>query len=100
MALDTTKTNIGYRLGRLYAVIEAAAKEQSAEKRATDYDQAVLQPHEAFPRMIKKANDNGCDQALVSEIMKEIQAFPTAPLANEEQGEFTLGYYHQKAELK
>ena len=116
MSLDTTSTDPGYRLGRLFAVLERAQEEAVKGASATIKDRyfgaASATPGRVFPILLRGAQNNiaklrkgqdTCGRAihfdkLISEIMDGIKAFqPTLRL--EEQGLFTIGYYHQRKDL-
>ena len=116
MSLDTTSTAPGYRLGRLFAVLEKAQEEAVKGASATIKDRyfgaASATPGHVFPILLRGAQNNiaklrkGPDtrgraihlDKLISEIVEGINAFqPTLKL--EEQGLFTIGYYHQRKDL-
>jgi len=114
MTLDTTNTDIGYRLGRLFAIVENIQDEAVPGANATVRDRffssASATPGRAFPVILKnaqhglakirKANPGwavNLDKKL-QEILDGIEAstgFP-ASLNMERQGMFILGYYQQR----
>jgi CRISPR-associated protein Csd1 len=116
MSLDTASADPGYLLGRLFAVLERAQEEAIKGASATIKDRffgaASATPGRVFPVLLRGAQNNiaklrkSADtrgraihfDRLISEIMDGINAFqPTLRL--EEQGMFTIGYYHQRKDL-
>lgn len=113
MALDKNQTNKGYLAGRLFAVLESI--QQTANNKATITDSyfgnAMTSPAAVFPSLMrlsifhqKKAKrDNPALYTFCAKQLDEIMAlmegkeapFPTH-FNLEEQGFFSLGYYHQK----
>ncbi|MBI4824797.1 MAG: type I-C CRISPR-associated protein Cas8c/Csd1 [Nitrospirae bacterium] len=115
MSLDTSNTNIGYRLGRLFAVLEKIQEEAiegiNATIRDKFYSSASSTPVTSFPHLMKLKNhhlsklDNrgravNLDK-LVGEIVDGIQAETCFPgyLSLDDQGCFAIGYYHQRQDL-
>ncbi|GAB6057495.1 type I-C CRISPR-associated protein Cas8c/Csd1 [Desulfonatronum parangueonense] len=109
MVLDPTNINIGYRLGRLFAVLEKIQEEANPGINATIRDRfygaASGTPVSAFPQLLKLKNHHlsklenrrraaGLEKQL-GEIMDGIQDFPTH-LSMRDQGRFAVGYYHQR----
>ncbi len=109
MALDTGNTNIGYRLGRLFATLEKIQEEASPGINATIRDRfygaASGTPVAAFPHLLKLKNHHLAKlenrgravnlERVVGEIMDGIIDFPTH-LSLQDQGRFAVGYYHQR----
>lgn len=106
MALDQESKNVAYRLGRLFAVLEKAQKDAipgaSATIKDRFYGSASARPRTVFPQLLRlaqhhihKAEYGGYTDKLIEEIMEEVQEFP-AHLSLDEQGMFTIGYYHQR----
>ncbi|WP_373500910.1 type I-C CRISPR-associated protein Cas8c/Csd1 [Desulfococcus sp.] len=109
MALDTGNTNIGYRLGRLFATLEKIQEEASPVINATIRDRfygaASGTPVAAFPHLMKLKNHHLAKlenrgravnlEKVIGEIMDGIVDFPTH-LALQDQGRFAVGYYHQR----
>lgn len=112
MALDATNTNPGYRLGRLFAVLEKIQEEASPGINATIrdrfYGSASGTPVAAFPHLMKLKNHHLSKlenrgravnlEKIVGEIMEGINDLPTH-LSLQDQGRFTLGYYHQRQDF-
>lgn len=111
MALDSSNSDTGYCLGRLFAVLERLQSDAINSPNATIVDRfygsASTTPAVVFPRLIggamhhaSKINDRRF-QKLIEEIswhLNPSDAFP-ATLPLEQQGLFALGYYHQRADL-
>ncbi len=118
VSLDKTETNIGYRLGRLFAVLELleqAAHEKKINSTIRDryYSSASSTPGVVFPTLIRRSSfhlnkvkkqekpaiktaasfdwDFG---AIIDELSVKIN-FPNY-LTLKDQGLFAIGYYHQK----
>jgi CRISPR-associated protein Csd1 len=117
-AMDSNNLDVGYRLGRLMAVLEHMQRTAlGTEVNATVVDRffgsASATPAAVFPRLLKgfrhharKAKDG--DQArrafhlekAADEILSPLPARPFPPfLPLEQQGLFVLGYHHQRHEL-
>lgn len=112
MSLDTTNNNIGYRLGRLFAVLEKAQEEANPGINATIRDRfygaASSTPVAVFSLLLKLKNHHIAKlesrgravnlERLIGEIMSEINDFP-AHLSLPDQGRFAVGYYHQRQDF-
>jgi len=109
MALDKESTNIAYRLGRLFAVLEKAQKDAIPGANTTIkdsfYGAASATPRTVFPRLlrlaqhhIQKAEYGRNTDKKIEEVMQDIQAFP-AHLSLDDQGLFAIGYYHQRKDF-
>lgn len=110
MALDLENTNIGYRLGRLFAVLEKAQEKANPGINATIrdrfYGSASSIPVVSFPQLMKLKNHHlskldkhkGFYERLIGEIVDGIPGYPGFPahLQLEDQGRFAVGYYHQR----
>jgi len=109
MSLDDSNTNVGYRLGRLFAVLEKIQEEANPGINATIRDRfygaASSTPVTVFSTLLKLKNhhlsklDNRYRavnlEKRIGEIMDGIGDFPAQlPLAD--QGRFAIGYYHQR----
>jgi len=106
MALDTKSTNIAYRLGRLFAVLERTQRDAVPGANTTIRDRfygaASATPRVVFPQLlrlaqhhIQKADYGARSDKLIEEIISGIGEFP-AHLTLDDQGFFALGYYHQR----
>lgn len=118
--LDETSTNPGYRLGRLFAVLEKTQQDAlpgiNATIRDRFYASASATPRAVFGRLLRMypnhlgkaqsewAGKLGADNAIKMKIGREIQIqeilatlsdFP-AHLNLQNQSQFALGYYHQR----
>lgn len=111
MSLDKENTNIGYRLGRLFATLEKIQQEASPGLNATIRDRyyaaASTSPIRVFSNLLKLKNyhieklEDGRKvffEKLVGEIMGDIDDFPSSLLLDD-QGRFAIGYYHQKQDF-
>lgn len=114
MSLDNEEQNKGYRLGRLFAVLEKAQTDAlgsvNASLRERYIGAASTRPCLVFPQLLKTAQFHISKSAkqhpgydirfsrLVSEIMDGMTVFPPV-LSLEDQGRFMLGYYHQNNAL-
>jgi CRISPR-associated protein Csd1 len=115
MALDPDRRDVGYRLGRLFAVLERI--QESAHGGAVNAGigqkflaSASATPRTVFPHLLrlkgahmKKVARDGKGLAvwyerLVSEIVDEVGDLP-ANLPLDQQGLFFLGYYQQRQAL-
>ncbi len=109
VSLDTSNTNPGYRLGRLFAVLEKIQEEASPGINATIRDRfygaASSSPVSVFANLMKLKNHHLAKldnrgrainlEKLIAEIMGGLEDFP-AQLSIHDQGRFAIGYYHQK----
>jgi len=117
MTLDTTNTDIGYRLGRLFAIVERIQEDAVPGANATVRDRffgsATATPGRTFPTILRNAQHGLAKirkekpgmavnlEKLMQEIIGGIDAsvgFPTS-LSSEKQGMFILGYYQQKQDF-
>lgn len=112
MSLNKETTNIGYRLGRLFAVLERTQERANPKIKATIRDRyygAVSStPRIVFPQLlglknhhISKLENRGEAvnlERLIGKIMDGINDFPSH-LDLEKQGLFALGYYHQRQDF-
>jgi CRISPR-associated protein Csd1 len=109
MSLDLENTNIGYRLGRLFATLEKIQEEAQPGINATIrdrfYGSASAAPVAAFPHLMKLKNHHLSKlenrgravnlEKTIGEIIDGVQDFP-AHLGLADQGRFAVGYYHQR----
>jgi CRISPR-associated protein Csd1 len=109
MSLDKDEKNIGYRLGRLFAILEKAQKDAipgaSSTIKDRYYGSASATPAIVFPQLLRLAqhhiqkSEYGINiDKHIENIVQDIRKFPSH-LSLEDQGIFALGYYHQKQEL-
>ncbi len=109
MALDKETTDIAYRLGRLFAVLEKAQRDAIPGANTTIkdryYGSASATPSIVFPQLlrlsqhhIQKADYGYMADKMIEEIMQDIQGFP-AHLSLDDQGLFAIGYYHQRKDF-
>ena len=113
--LDKDNTDIGYRLGRLFAVLERIQQVASPGINATIrdkfYPSASATPAAVFGNLMRLAGHHLSKldsdkkglrvwfEKQLEEIMSGIPKFP-AHLSLEEQGMFAIGYYHQRCAKK
>lgn len=109
VSLDTTNSNPGYLLGRLFAVLERAQEAANPTINATIRDRfygaASSTPVAVFPHLMKLKNYHvgkleNKGQAInlekqISEIVGGLADFPPH-LSLADQGRFAVGYYHQR----
>ncbi len=112
VSLDPANTNVGYRLGRLFAALEKTQEEANPSLNATIRDRyygaASSTPVTVFSTLLKlsqhhiaKIENRGRAvnlQKLFQEICDGVDGnhgFP-AQLSIADQGRFAIGYYHQK----
>jgi CRISPR-associated protein Csd1 len=115
MSLDENNTSIGYRLGRLFAVLEKIQQEANPGINATIRDRfygaASGTPAAVFGNLMRLKNHHLAKlssqgrkiffEKLLGEILSGVPAavgFP-AHLGLEEQGRFAIGYYHQQRDF-
>lgn len=112
MALDTTNNNIGYLMGRLFAVLEKIQEEANPGINATIRDRfygaASSTPVAVFALLMKLKNHHLSKlvnrgravnfERLIGEIMDGIDGFPSH-LSLADQGRFAVGYYHQRQDF-
>jgi CRISPR-associated protein Csd1 len=115
VALDITNDNPGYRLGRLFAVLEKIQEDAQPGINATIRDRfygaASASPVTVFPRLLKLAHHHQSkiksekpgfavnNEKWLSEIIGGIPTSMPAQLAMEDQARFAIGYYHQRQAL-
>ena len=112
MSLDKDCQEQGYRLGRLLAVLERVQglAQKSLNKTIVDryYGAASTRPAVVFPRLVALAQHHLAKlpkgagiifQKLLGEVLDGIVTPIRATLSLEEQGQFAVGYYHQRQDL-
>ncbi len=112
VSLDHSNINPGYRLGRLFAVLEKVQEEANPGINATIrerfYGAASSTPVTVFPNLMKLKNHHIAKlenpgrrvnlERLISEIVDGVIDFPSH-LSLADQGRFAIGYYHQRQAL-
>lgn len=105
--LDYENNNVGYCLGRLFATMEKIQGEANKKSTISDrfFGSVSITPASVIPNLtrlmkhhLSKIDNPGLRislDKLVSEITGKISFIP-ATLSLEEQGQFDLGYYHQR----
>lgn len=113
VSLDTQETNAGYRLGRLFAVLESIQREAlhsvNASIRDRYYGAASATPGAVFPILLRTAGHHlsnirkgdktklaGWFEREIGEIVDGIGTSLPRNLAIADQGRFAIGYYHQR----
>jgi len=114
VSLDKENANVGYRLGRLFAVLEKiqiAAIKPETTIREKFYAAASTSPVAVFGNLMRlsgyhlsklDSDKKGLRiwlEKQIEEIMSGIGVFPSH-LSLEEQGMFAIGYYHQRIARK
>ncbi|NLD27787.1 MAG: type I-C CRISPR-associated protein Cas8c/Csd1 [Myxococcales bacterium] len=112
MSLDRNNVNVGYRLGRLFAVLEKIQEEANPGINATIRDRfygaASTSPTSVFPRLLKLKNHHlpklnpGRQVNMekeIGEIVDGISGDLPANMALDEQTHFAVGYYHQRQDF-
>ncbi|MDP2599632.1 MAG: type I-C CRISPR-associated protein Cas8c/Csd1 [Deltaproteobacteria bacterium] len=109
MSLDENNLNLGYQVGRLFAVLEKIQEEANPGINATIRDRfyasASATPATAFPLLMKLKNHHLAKmenrgrvvnmERLLGQIIGSFQEFP-ARMDLSDQGRFAVGYYHQR----
>lgn len=110
VSLDPENTNVGYRLGRLFAVLEKIQEDASPGLNATIRDRyygaASASPVSVFPQLLKLKNHHLkkldkpafviAHERRLGEIFSGISPAMPAHLNMEDQARFAIGYYHQR----
>ena len=109
VGLDLSNENVGYRLGRLFAVLEKAQEEANPGINATIRDRyygaASSTPASVFPTLMRLKNHHIAKlenrgravnlERLIGEVVDPVKDFLPV-LCLPDQGRFALGYYHQR----
>ncbi len=107
VSLDVSNSNVGYRLGRLFATLEKIQADAQGNTNATIrdrfYGSASSTPATVFGTLMRLKNHHLAKmpeglrivrEKLLGEIISGIVDFP-AHMRLEDQGRFSIGYYHQ-----
>jgi CRISPR-associated protein Csd1 len=112
VSLDQENINIGYRMGRLFAVLEKIQEDAQPNINATIrdryYSAASGTPASVMPILMRMKNHHLSKlphkgqqvnyERLLGEILGEIKDFPNQ-LSLQDQGRFAIGYYHQRQDF-
>lgn len=109
VSLNREEKSVGYRLGRLFSILEKAQRDAIPGANTTIkdrfYGSASATPAVVFPQLLRLAqhhiqkSDFGASiEKLMEEVVYDIEKFPPH-LSLEEQGMFAIGYYHQKQDF-
>jgi CRISPR-associated protein Csd1 len=116
MGLDTERTDRGYVLGRLFAVLEKAQEDAIPNTGATIKDKylasASATPELVFHMLLKNSAHHIAKlrkdpekkrwsygyEKKIQEIMDRLNDFPKT-MSAKDQGLFMIGYYHQRKDL-
>jgi CRISPR-associated protein Csd1 len=113
VALDPTNDNPGYRLGRLFAVLEKIQEEASPGLNATIRDRfygaASSTPVTVFPQLLKLKNHHLSKlenagrrvnfERMLADVFEGIGNEMPSHLSMEDQARFAIGYYHQRQDF-
>jgi CRISPR-associated protein Csd1 len=111
--LDPTNNNPGYRIGRLFAVLERIQEKSSSTTlnstiRDRFYGAASSTPVIVFPQLLKLKNHHlgkidesfkNYYERLVGEIIDGLGGSMPSHLSMEDQARFAIGYYHQRQDF-
>lgn len=108
VSLDKENKNQGYKLGRLFAVLEKIQEEANPGINATIrdryYSAGSCTPASVFPNIIRLKNHHLAKlekgrviyfERLLGAILSDLSEFPLR-LNVHDQGRFAIGYYHQR----
>ena len=113
MGLDKENADVGYRLGRLFAVLEKIQQEANPGINATIRDKfyaaASSTPATVFGNLMRLKNHHLSKldsqgrriwfEKLIGEILSDVPPNFPAHLKLDAQGQFAIGYYHQVQDL-
>ncbi|MDY3810956.1 type I-C CRISPR-associated protein Cas8c/Csd1 [Desulfovibrio porci] len=106
MELDESRKDLPYLLGRLFALLEKTQSDAVGAVGASIKDRyigaASATPLLVFPQLLRlaqhhisKADYGKYNEDRIAGVMRDISAFPPH-LSLPEQGDFFIGYYHQR----
>jgi CRISPR-associated protein Csd1 len=112
VSLDATEKDFGYRLGPLFAVMEAAQAQAipgiNASIRDRFYGSASATPGHKFPLLLRGVQDHLSKirktkpglavkyEKTMGEVMDGLSSRIPPTLEMDDQGRFAIGYYHQR----
>ena len=115
VSLNQDEKNLAYRLGRLFAIYEKVQRDALRNVNATIkdkfYGSASATPASVFPMLARTATHHlasirkekgGLAESYERHLAAVFDGFETGfprSLGVEDQGRFTIGYYHQRAKL-
>jgi CRISPR-associated protein Csd1 len=116
MSLDPDRKTVPYLLGRLFSVIEKVQEESAAGSLNTTikdryFASASTTPQAVFPRLFSlhqnhmkklKSEKTGLAvtrEKMMGEVISGLPASLPSTLKLDEQGEFSIGYYHQRQDF-
>lgn len=112
VSLDINNMKVGYRLGRLFAVLEKIQEDANPKLNATIKDRyygaASSTPVTVYPQLMKLKNHHlaklsiGTEiwyEKLLGEIIDGLGSEMPSHLSMEDQARFAVGYYHQRQAL-
>lgn len=105
MALNPERKDIPYLLGRLFSLLEKAQSDALGKINTTIrhryFSSASATPSVVFPQLLRlaqhhiaRAEYGGYMDRKIQDVVEYIDGFPVR-LSPQEQGIFTIGYYHQ-----
>jgi len=114
MSLDSGQTNLGYRLGRLFAVLEAAqagARDGAVDSIRDRWGVASAAPARVFQLLLRQGQRHLLQlrrtrpglartyERALAEIGAELAGALPLTLDIESQARFAIGYYHQRSAI-
>jgi len=116
MALDISRTTSPYLLGRLFAILEKVQEDSSGGNLNSTikdrfFSSASTTPRAVFPRLLSlaqnhfkklKSDKHGLAvnrEKLMGQVIDLLPPVLPATLKLEDQGEFAIGYYHQRQDF-
>ena len=113
VSLDPENKNVGYRLGRLFALLEKIQEDASPGLNATIRDRyygaASANPVTVFPQLLKLKNHHlkkidkpawaRAHERRLTDVFAGLPTDMPTHLRMEDQARFAIGYYHQRQAL-